>query len=152
MPNTLQTFLASATETTKNELVAALLSLPEDKRAWSPADSARTALDMVAECALNNGITAGVIEARKWSGPDFNTYLKDKTALANGDWEALRALLEQNTERLIAVLRAVPDNDLDVTIETPYGTGPLSGVCAYPYWNMSYHLGQINYIVSILGL
>jgi len=152
MSNTIQTFLASVTETTKNDLVAALLSLPQDKRAWSPADTARTAMDMVAECAMNNGVTAELIETRKWPGHDRDTYLKDKAALAAGDWEALHTLLEQNTERLIAVLRAVPDKDLDIPIETPYGSGPLSGICAYPYWNMSYHLGQINYIASILGL
>ncbi|HEX5322928.1 MAG TPA: hypothetical protein VFW40_04020, partial [Capsulimonadaceae bacterium] len=79
-------------------------------------------------------------------------YLKKKGELATGDWEALRTLLEKNTELVIAVIRAVPDEDLDIPVETPYGNGPLSGICAYPYWNMSYHLGQINYIASILGL
>jgi hypothetical protein len=101
---------------------------------------------------MNNGVTAALIETRRWPDRDHATYLKDKAVLADGDWEALRALLEKNTGRLIAVLRAVPDSDLDIPVETPYGTGPLSGICAYPYWNMSYHLGQINYIASLLGL
>jgi len=31
------------------------------------------------------------------------------------------------------------------------GNQSLAEVMAYPYWNMSYHQGQINYIASLLG-
>jgi hypothetical protein len=152
MTKTTQEFLAFSTENTKKEMLTALLSLPEDKRNWSPAQTARTALDMVAECAMNNGFTADLIVSRKWPGQDRQAYLSQKAALANGDWEELRALLDKNTEKVVGVIRSVPTEDLDITVETPYGNGPLSGICAYPYWNMSYHLGQINYIATILGL
>jgi hypothetical protein len=27
----------------------------------------------------------------------------------------------------------------------------LANIIAYPYWNMSYHEGQVNYIASMLG-
>ena len=152
MTSTVQEFLAMSTENAKNELVQALLNLPEDKRAWSPSATARTALDMVAECAINNGFTVGLIESHEWPKRDWPTYQSEKAELAAGDWGALRTLLEKNTEQAIAAIRAVPNADLDIQVETPYGTGPLSGICAYPYWNMSYHLGQINYIASQLGL
>jgi hypothetical protein len=152
MTKTTQEFLAFSTENTKKELLSALQALPEDKRGWSPASTARTALNMVAECAMNNGFTADLIVSRKWPNRDHQAYLSERDALAAGDWETLRALLEKNTEKLIAVIRAVPTEDLDIAVETPYGNGPLSGICAYPYWNMSYHLGQITYIATILGL
>ncbi len=151
MPNTVQEFLADATERSATELVAALLHLPEDKRAWKPSDTARSAINLVAECAINNGVTADLIITRKWAASDYPAYIQKRDALAAGDWETLKSLLDENTKRFAAVVRAVPTEDLDIPIETPYGTGPLSGVASYPYWNMSYHLGQINYIATILG-
>jgi hypothetical protein len=152
MPTTVQEFLADATQRTMTELVEALLRLPEDKRAWKPSDTARSAIDLVAECAINNGVTADLVVTRKWAASDYSVYLQKKAALAAGDWETLKTLLETNTQKFIDTVRAVPTEDLDIPVETPYGTGPLSGIGAYPYWNMSYHLGQINYIASILGL
>lgn len=152
MPTTVQEFLADATQRSATELVEALLRLPEDKRAWKPSDTARSAIDLVAECAINNGVTADLVVTRKWGADDYPVYLQKKAALAAGDWGTLKALLETNTQRFIDTVRAVPTEDLDIPIETPYGTGPLSGVCSYPYWNMSYHLGQINYIATILGV
>lgn len=150
MPNTLQDFLAASTQQVATDLVAALLSIPEDKRNWSPGAKARTALDMVAECALNNGYTADLVETRQWTMNDHDAYLREKVALAAGSWEALHTLLQDNTQKVIAIIRAVPDEMLGVEVPTPYSTGPLSGIMVYPYWNMSYHLGQINYIASIL--
>lgn len=152
MPNTAQTFLADTTLRAATSIATALLNLPEDKRNWSPGGNARTALDMVAECAINNEVTAALIEARKWADHDHAVYLANKAELVASGWESVKALLDKNTERLVAVIRAVPDDALDIPIETPYGSGPLSGIMTYPYWNMSYHEGQINYIGSLLGL
>ena len=45
MSNTLQEFLATATQKAADDLDAAFLRLPEEKRAWSPDGKARTALD-----------------------------------------------------------------------------------------------------------
>lgn len=151
MTTTVQEFLAASIANTKNELINALLALPEDKRGWSPADTARTALNMAAECAINNGFTADLILSRKWPDHNLATHFQERADLAAKDLGTLSGLLDKNTLRVIEVIRAVPTTDLDLPIETPYGNGPLSGICAYPYWNMSYHLGQINYIGTILG-
>jgi len=50
LPNRLQDFLAPAAAKASAELVTAFLRLPEDKRTWSPAVTARSALDQMAEC------------------------------------------------------------------------------------------------------
>jgi hypothetical protein len=152
MSNILQEFLAAMTQTNKNDLVAAFLHLPEDKRNWSPSEKSRSSADLIAECALNNGVTAEMIKARKWPAHDQEAYMKEKAELANGDWNTLHELLDTNTDAVIATIKVVPDSELSDPIQTPYGGGPLSGICAYPYWNMSYHLGQINYIHTILGI
>ena len=68
---------------------------------------------------------------------------------ATGDLNDLRELLEANTQRVAAVIRATPDDAMGVKIDTPYGVMTIAQSIAYPYWNMSYHQGQINYIASL---
>lgn len=151
MPSTLQEFLANATQTGADDIVAGFLRLPEEKRAWTPADTARSAVDQIAECALNNGYVADLIATGVWSAPARDVYGQQKRELAAGDWESLRALLAANTERLAAVIRAATDDSLDEILTTPYGPDKRSKIMAYPWWNMSYHVGQINYLATILG-
>jgi uncharacterized damage-inducible protein DinB len=151
MSNTLQEFLAVATQKASVELVAALQRLPEDKRDWSPAETARTAFDQVAECAILNGYTANLIQTRVWPSNGYDEFLKAKTELLSQGWEALHALLQENTLKAIAAIRTTPDDVLQTEIELPFAKATLAEILAYPYWNMSYHQGQINYIASILG-
>jgi len=151
MPNALQEYLVSVTEKAAKDLVTALERIPVEKRAWSPAETARTALDQVAECAILAGSTAEILESRSWMRGSYEEYLQRKAALAAGDPAAIFALLDANLVKLVAVIRAIPDDALNVTMETPFGTLSLSQIMGYPYWNMAYHEGQINYIASILG-
>ena len=149
MPNNLQDFLADAAEKASADLVTAFLRLPQDRRSWSPADTARSALDQMAECALLNGASADLMQTRRWNHDYPYERLHAQTMAAG--WEHLRALLKENTERAAAVIRAVPDDALDAEVALPGETQTLAQVLAFPYWNMSYHQGQINYMASILG-
>jgi hypothetical protein len=151
MPGTLQQFLATATPNAATVLETALLRLPEDKRGWSPMGDARTALDMIAECALLNDVTE-IVRTRTFDGGfDFGAFGQAKKALAEGDWETLRTQLHESAARSVATVQTVPDEDLGITIQFPWGPATLAQVLSYPYWNMSYHEGQINYIASMLG-
>ncbi len=152
MQNTTQNFLATTTQKAAADLMEAFLALPEEKRNWSPVEGARTALNLVAECALINGYTAELIQDHRWPLDDSGSDLQQKMneLMAKG-WDAMAALLKDNTERLAAALRAVPDEALETEITIQWGKLPLIGYMAYPNWNLAYHLGQINYITSMLG-
>lgn len=151
MSHILQEFVIAATQKAASDLEAAVLRLPEDKRSWSPMDKARTALDQAAECALINGETADLITNRKWTmGGDFAAFERAKVELSH-DWNAVKWMLDQNIAKLVAAIRAVSDEDLGVEIQMPWGPMNLAQVIAYPYWNMAYHEGQINYIASMVG-
>ena len=151
MSNTLQEFFADATQKAADDLVAALVRIPEDKRHWSPEDKARTALDQVAECAILNGYTADLIQTRRWQSEGFDRFMASKAQAAAQNWEELEALLQENTRAVCGAIRAVPDEALQDPIEMPWRTQTLAEIIAYPYWNMTYHQGQINYIASMLG-
>ena|SRR5579862_1507319 len=152
MPESLQQFFAGLTQKAEAELVQALLRLPEERRDWSPSETARTAIDQVAECAVLNGYTAQVLEVRAWPEEGFGTYLPIKAALAAEGTDAVLTELKRNTVRVMGAITALPDDELDREIDTQFGPTKLSAIMCYPYWNMSYHQGQVNYIASILGL
>jgi len=149
MPRTLQTYLESATPNAAKDLIAAFMRLPEDKRAWSPMGDARTALDQIAECAILNGYVAQTLKSHKFIMGD--DYVGEKKRVQE-DWDALKALFEENTANAVAAIAQTPDEDLDIQVTTPWGEPmKLSQIAAYPFWNMCYHEGQINYIASMLG-
>lgn len=151
MSHTLQNFLADATLKAARDLEIALLRLSQDKRNWSAGGDARSALDMVAECAILNGSTAETVQKRVCPAVSAHaTYSQDKAALCS-NWPTLKALLDENTAGLVEVIRAVPNEDLEVEVEMPWGVMTLTQLASYPYWNMSYHEGQINFIASMLG-
>lgn len=151
MSNALTNFFATATPKAAAALVTALERLPADKRPWSPASTSRSALDMVAECAMLNGTTAHVISHRAFPEHfDFTLYQSDKAKLAQDEARALE-LLQENTAKVVAALQVVPEADLKHEVQMPWGLMKLEQIIAYPYWNMSYHEGQINYIASLLG-
>lgn len=150
MSATVQEFLAASARQAANDLVTALLRVPEDKRDWSPMGNARTALDQVAECALLTGSTAEMLVTRKF--PDFKSDEYDKArAELIADWSKMEALLKENTEKAAAEILKIPDEDFDTEIVMPWGPMKLVSIMAYPYWNMTYHEAQINYIASMLG-
>jgi len=80
---------------------------------------------------------------------DWAAFGRAKTELAQNR-DALLSLLHANTQKVIAALNAVAEEDLNVAVPMPWGPMALSEVMAYPYWNMSYHEGQINYIAALL--
>ena len=104
MPNTLEAFLVNATQKAADDLVVALERLPDDKRAWSPMGDARSALDMIAECAILNGTTAEMIAARAFPAFDWDSYRSAKSALAEdpaggGLWRCCARTLPERLRR-----------------------------------------------------
>ena len=152
MPDTVQDFFAAATHKASEELTAAFLRLPEDKRAWSPGGEARTAVDMVAECAVLSGYTATLLQTRTWQSGTFQNFSQEKSALASGDWEPLHAALAESTARVVAAIQSVPNDALAIELQLPASKMTLAQGVARAYWNMTYHEGQINYIAALLGL
>ena len=150
MSGSLQRMLAYSTPEAAKDLEEAFLRIPEEKRNWCPMGKARTALDIMAECALLSDPT-DIVKTRTFpSDFDFAAYARQKAEMTK-DWEAIRTLLHENVSKGVATAETVPDEDLRIEIAFPWGPIPIAGVISYPYWNLSYHLGQINYLASMLG-
>jgi hypothetical protein len=151
MAGQFQEFVAAQCALLKQNVEEALMRIPEGKRGWAPAESSRSAMDQAAEVAMLNGASADLIKDRAWPADfDMEAYFAAKEKLA-ADWPTLKAMLDANTEKLVKTILSLKDDELAVSVETPFGTKTVAELVGYPYWNMSYHEGQINYIASILG-
>jgi uncharacterized damage-inducible protein DinB len=150
--STLQSFLAAATQKAATDLAGAFSQLPENKRLWVPAGTARTATDLVAECVILSGYNASLIRTRFWSAQDFQSCDQDKLEVSAQGWDALHTRLLDNSRDVADVISALPDTALAEEIEMPGGSQTVGQIMTHPYWNMTYHWGQINHIASLLGL
>lgn len=146
-----QTFLAQATETAAAELIAALDALPPDRRDWQATKTARSALDQFAECALLNDNTADLIRQRRGNPAIYADEYVQRIAALRADEAGARALLTASGVRASAAIRSVPDGDLNDAIPLPWGPITLRELIAFPFWNMTYHQGQIRYIATLLA-
>lgn len=150
MPVTLQKHFADATRLAARDLLDATLLLPEDKRSWKPLEKGRSALDQIAECAMINGNSLSILQTHRFSMLDMDAWLAAKAKLAE-DWEQCSASLLSSADEAAEAILAVPDDQLSIEIATPWRPMSVTDIIVYPYWNMSYHQGQITYIHSLLG-
>ena len=151
MTKPLNDFLADATRKALISLEEAYLRLPEDKRNWSPMGSARTAADMLAECAVMNDVSYLIKNRKMPEDFDYSKFQLQKAELAT-NWEEMKKLLHESTERGIASIQTVSVEELQEIVPMPFGSFTIAQIISYPYWNMSYHEGQINYIAAMLGI
>jgi hypothetical protein len=125
--------------------------VPEDKLTWVPMDAGRSVLDQLQECA----------QAPIWYipmlDPTFSHGYTDFTEMgkARREWTTIdecERVTRENTEKLLAAIRAVPDEQLDEEVKMPWGeTMKKVDVIGFHHWNLTYHLGQIAYVQTLYG-
>ena len=152
MSTRIQDFLADSIAKSAVDLEAALLRLTEEIRTTNAGGDSRTAIDQIAECAILNGTTASILRNGAFPADfDFAAYEKLKQDLAS-DWNRLKAAFDESNAAVVAAVRTFPDESLENEVAMPWGPMKMTQNMAYPYWNMSYHEGQINFIASMHGL
>ncbi|MCW5939295.1 MAG: hypothetical protein KF884_02805 [Fimbriimonadaceae bacterium] len=126
--------------------------VPADKLEWAP-EGCRSALDQGQEVATVIGDHWELYESRKmvWSEEAFSKWLKARAQLKSR--EQIVARLKLDTQKLIEYTRSLPANDLMAPTEMPFqGEFRMVDNITYHTWNMSYHEGQINMILMMLGI
>ena len=127
--------------------------VPEDKLDWVPQPGLRSVRDQFQEVATIVGDHFELYEERKmeWNEEKWKAYLERRRKLHTVD--DLEARLRQDTARLIAFVQALPSDDLMLETEMPWGGDHrIVDNVTYHLWNMSYHEGQINTILQMLGI
>lgn len=114
---------------------------------YKAAESNRTPLEMIVECATVPGFLAPTIRALAMPPMDgpMPTFDHLKTV------DDCRQHFDSVKADLYDAIRAFPQERIMEKIATPWGTFTWVEFMSYAYWNPMYHYGQIAYIQMIHG-
>lgn len=145
--------LISDTKAAVDSLFKAARAMPEDKLTWKVNDTGRTALGLCAECAQMIPMTVTMLETKEMPPMDENAMEQMGAQSAAWTLADCERICREESEKLYAILRDYPDEDLKKPIALPFGDRDwrISNVAGYPLWNLTYHLGQISFIQTLYG-
>ena len=143
--------LRESTERSHRLLTNDLKAIAADRTNDSPGGCARTAVNIVAECASVNAMVATILGGAEFTRPAR----EEREAFLNSFDTAEKALayLDQETEKLMSAIDALDENTMgDESSFSPFGR-PMTrfGLASLPAMHMMYHDGQLNYIQSLHG-
>jgi hypothetical protein len=118
-----------------------------DKLDYKPAETCRTPMEIVRECATTPTFLAETIANRALAAMDESAWdRKDIDTL-----DKAKAAWQESKGALFAAIQAFPEERLEEILETPWGNFPWRDFIAYAYWNPMWHTGQLAYIQTIHG-
>jgi hypothetical protein len=150
---TVQELAVTLSREASDSLMRTVAAMPGDKFTWKAMNEGRTALHQILECGGANRFIARLLEDRALPPPTS----REEVERINRELitpELAVEYLTSGTELLIAAIQAFPSEHLDDTIELPFRGGmtkSFTEVMVMGYWNMTYHLGQINFIQTLYG-
>lgn len=148
----LQDFVVRQTQKALMDLIRSVEALPEGRADWVPHEGMRSALSMMQEVAVAPEFHIHLLRGGVLS-PGFHTELRAKAESLDTP-SACIDLAQINTMQLCSAVMDFPEERLDDEIVLPFGGGitmSMADVLAQHYWNMTYHLGQVNAIQMALG-
>jgi uncharacterized damage-inducible protein DinB len=147
--------LVKQTQKAADDVCRAAEAVPEDRANWSPGGESRSVLDQMREVATQAAWFLPIIRDRKAPEFDRHAILEAKHLRESFDTiEQCAEAARTSTVELCQAISAFPEPKLDEEIVLPFGGGStmtMADVLGLPYWNMVYHLGQINQIQLVLG-
>lgn len=148
-----QDFLVMQTQKALGDLIRAVEAIPEEKRNWNPAEGPRSALDQFREVAIAPELHFAVIESGEMPPRELHVALM-RRAKELHTFDEMREYARESTAKLCTLISSYPDEELEKEISLDFGgqsTWRMSEVLGLHYWNTVYHLGQVNYIQTMLG-
>lgn len=145
----LQDQIVKQTQRAMDDVIRSVDALPTDKRDWAP-EGGRSALSQLREIAMVPHFYITILKTG--APPAFDDHAHEMPSLTTVDecrTEAMKA-----TSELCRMIREFPDSDLEKEITLPFNGGmvvTMADLLGLHYWNTVYHLGQINFIQTLLG-
>jgi hypothetical protein len=142
------------TQKALDDVCRASQAVPKEQRDWCPMGNVRSVLNQMQEIATSATWFLPLVE----SGvvPVFDQEIAvnhERFRRTMGELDECIGEARQSTGQLCQAIIAFPDADLENEVVLPFGGGKttMADVLAMHYWNMVYHLGQINQIQLMLG-
>lgn len=126
--------------------------VPDDKLNWSPSPTSRTAVHLVAHCALTNNSLAELIHSSE-SDPFPEDFFKVLFAKEKGykDRDVVVQLLRTSLADALTALDNLKEGDLERMTSGPMGPMPVSFWASIFGRHLVTHIGQLEYLQTIWG-
>ncbi|NIM06015.1 MAG: hypothetical protein GTN69_01475 [Armatimonadetes bacterium] len=135
------------TEEQTRHLDSALEHIPEERREWCAGGCAKTPMAIYRECAR-----AYLWAAETIRGNEVNWDLLAPRVEDCPDFESAKAALEKNQSEFFAALEEIDESRLAEMVKMPWGEElSLGQYILLPSYHTCYHVGQLNYIQTLLG-
>lgn len=140
-------------QATKARLLRTFDATPDDRLNWSPSESARTPVELVAHCvnSLNWLHTSFAGDPK----PKLTTAEFDAMHMANdkkfNSREQVVAFLESESAAYLSWLDALTEEQLASTWESPFGAVPMTLAITLPAKHADGHVSQLEYLQTIYG-
>ncbi|HWA84309.1 MAG TPA: DinB family protein [Fimbriimonadaceae bacterium] len=150
-----QDFLAQSIEKKHEQVFALARTVPAERLDWSPGGQSRSVLDQLQELGIIVRFYVAMLQDKAAPEPTpdmFEKYQADRKKLATID--ECEASAKRHTDELTALIRSYSDEDLDLHIILPFMGGKdlsMADLAMMVYWNLSYHEGQIQFILNMLA-
>lgn len=146
--------MVKMTQRAVDDICRAALALPPTAVEWSAGGEARSALDQMREVAQSAAWLLPLILEK--SAAEFAKHPdKDPGHRHMPESEGLNTIHDcvdaarRTTSELCRAIASAPTKRLDEEVSLPFGGGMVmtfADVLGMHYWNLVYHLGQINQI------
>lgn len=148
--------IVKMTQRALEDIVRAAEALPADQAEFTVGGASRSALSQLREIALSASWIAPVIEQKDVDG--FGKRHEKREALPEAaDLKTIANCLAEarrSTSKLCKAISSVSDERLEEEVKLEFMGGTVMTVAdllTMHYWNLVYHLGQINQIALALG-
>ncbi|HET6384875.1 MAG TPA: DinB family protein [Armatimonadota bacterium] len=126
--------------------------VPIDKLTWSPAPTARSAVQIAAHCAGYSGGFASIIRAGKFP-PSVEEFRNPIQSAINSisTLEQAETMLRKGIADTAAALDTVKPEQIGAMIESPQGQTPFTFFMTVPALHLNGHAAQIDYLQTCWG-
>jgi hypothetical protein len=139
----------------KEGLLHALETTPDDRINWSPSDTARSPLHIVAHCAVGGKAMIGNLKGDTFSIPttaESYVYFRE-TEQAFTTREQVAEAWDSFEKEYFAWLDQLTPERYESMMDLPFGLGSMPtsmGIAVMPM-HINWHTAQIHYIQTIYG-
>ena len=144
--------LVRQTQKALDDIARAARAIPADRADWSPGGESRSALNQMQEVSTAANWFLPMVRDRTL--PKFDEHAREEAAKLRQSFDDIERCIDAgrtSTSDLCQAIQAFPDSQLEEEMTLPFGTFTMADILGLHYWNLIYHLGQINQIQLLLG-
>lgn len=137
----------------KDRITRDLTTTPDDKINWSPTESARTPIQLVAHAALGTTGITGMLAGKPFP---FSNMQEMDTASRQAEKEftsreQVLAFLDKSSNEFLTWLDTLTAEQIASTLTLPFGPVPMASAITFPADHLRCHAAQIEYVQTTYG-